>query len=507
MELEFGTAGIRAIVGNNSNQLNEAHAARIFSAFAKYINQKYKDVENKSIVIGRDNRVRGKRFARLAANILTSNNIKVYFDDNMLATPFISCMIRYKNSLGGINITASHNPKEYNGIKLYNKFGYQMLPDEIIEVKKYFDDYEKYLEYIDKEVEIIKSNLIIDINNDDINYYVDEVLSLNKKKQDISNIKIIYSSLHGTGYQYVKNIFDKLNANIIYEKNEIIEDENFSYVENPNPEYEIAYKNTIKLANENNADLILVTDPDSDRVGVAYKDGNEFKLINGNENAILITDYLINNKNKNINDYYLVYSFVSTSLPSKMCKLNNIKSYVTETGFKWIGKTITELENKETFFFAFEESYGSLVNNKISLDKDAIQSVLMIALIASEAKKQNMNLKDKLESIYSQYGYMQAKSFSFDLKSKEQLEQIKSKFKDIEFDNATFIDYSKGRGAVLPNDMLAYEFNNSSNWVSLRPSGTEPKFKIYIHVVEETNIKSKQIFDELFNIIKTKLEL
>ena len=190
-----------------------------------------------------------------------------------------------------------------------------------------------------------------------------------------------------------------------------------------------------------------------------------------------------------------------------MCKLNNIKSYVTETGFKWIGKTITELENKETFFFAFEESYGSLVNNKISLDKDAIQSVLMIALIASEAKKQNMNLKDKLESIYSQYGYMQAKSFSFDLKSKEQLEQIKSKFKDIEFDNATFIDYSKGRGAVLPNDMLAYEFNNSSNWVSLRPSGTEPKFKIYVHVVEETNIKSKQVFDELFNVIKTKLEL
>ena len=508
MKLEFGTAGIRGVVGNDINNLNEAHAASIFEAYAKYINDNFVDKE-KIVVIGRDNRIKGKQFSIIASNILTSYGIKVYFNNQMLATPFISFLIKNKKAIGGINITASHNPKEYNGIKLYNKFGYQMLPDEISKIKRYLEKYENYQHYLNSNVELNRSNLILNIDDNDYENYVNKILELNLQNIDLSNIKIVYSPLHGTGYKYVKKIFDKLNVNVVYQQNEIIEDENFTYVESPNPEYEIAYKNCIKLAQKENADLILVTDPDSDRIGVSFIDDKQFKFINGNENAILITDYLLNNKkNESRNKQFLIYSFVSTSLPSQMCKQNGIDSFVTETGFKWIGQKIEQLKDQNrNLFFAFEESYGSLIDDSISLDKDAIQGVLLITIIASLAKKENLNLGDKLEQIYSKYGFMKAKSFSFDLKDKDQLEIIKNKFKNINFDSANFLDYSKGIRNIEPNDMLSYEFIDSLNWVSLRPSGTEPKFKIYIHVVEKTKIDSEKKFEQIYQIIKDKLNL
>lgn len=508
MKLEFGTAGIRGVVGNDINNLNEAHAASIFEAYAKYINDNFVDKE-KIVVIGRDNRIKGKQFSIIASNILTSYGIKVYFNNQMLATPFISFLIKNKKAIGGINITASHNPKEYNGIKLYNKFGYQMLPDEISKIKRYLEKYENYQHYLNSNVELNQSNLILNIDDNDYENYVNKILELNLQNIDLSNIKIVYSPLHGTGYKYVKKIFDKLNVNVVYQQNEIIEDENFTYVENPNPEYEIAYKNCIKLAQKENADLILITDPDSDRIGVSFVDDKQFKFINGNENAILITDYLLNNKkNESRNKQFLIYSFVSTSLPSQMCKQNGIDSFVTETGFKWIGQKIEQLKDQNrNLFFAFEESYGSLIDDSISLDKDAIQGVLLITIIASLAKKQNLNLGDKLEQIYSKYGFMKAKSFSFDLKDKDQLDIIKNKFKNINFDSANFLDYSKGIRNIEPNDMLSYEFIDSLNWISLRPSGTEPKFKIYIHVVEKTKIDSEKKFEQLYQIIKDKLNL
>lgn len=508
MKLEFGTAGIRGVVGNGINNLNEAHAASIFEAYAKYINDNFVE-EEKIVVIGRDNRIKGKQFSIIASNILTSYGIKVYFNNQMLATPFISFLIKDKKAIGGLNITASHNPKEYNGIKLYNKFGYQMLPDEISKIKTYLEKYENYQHYLNSNVELNKTNLILNIDDNDYENYVNKILELNSQNINLSNIKIVYSSLHGTGYKYVKKIFDKLNVDVIYEQNEIVEDENFTYVENPNPEYEITYKNCIKLAQKENADLILITDPDSDRIGVSFVDDKQFKFINGNENAILITDYLLNNKkNETTKKQFLTYSFVSTSLPSQMCKQNGIDSYVTETGFKWIGQKIEQMKYKnQHLFFAFEESYGSLIDDSISLDKDAIQGVLLIAIIASLAKKENLNLGDKLEQIYSKYGFMKAKSFSFDLKDKNQLEIIKNKFKNINFDQSNFLDYSKGIRNIEPNDMLSYEFIDSLNWVSLRPSGTEPKFKIYIHVVEKTKIDSDNKFEQIYQIIKDKLNL
>lgn len=508
MELTFGTAGIRGVVGKTRDKLNEAHAAQIFHAFAKYINHQYSNKKNKTIVIGRDNRIKGKDFTILAANILTSYGIKIYFNNEMLATPFISFLIINKKALGGINITASHNPKEYNGIKIYNESGYQMLPNEIEEIKKYFQNYENYTDQIQDNIKLNESNLILNIEKEDYQKYIDQILLLNHKNYDISNLKIVYSPLHGTGFNFVKSIFEKLNANVIYEPNEIYEDANFSYVKNPNPESMDAFVNSLVLAKKENVDLIIVTDPDSDRIGVAYKDSqNNYQLINGNENAILITDYLLENKLIDYNEEnYLIYSLVSTSLPSKMCRSKNINSYKTQTGFKWIGQLIKEKKDAK-LFFAFEESYGSLIDNNISLDKDAIQGTLIISLIASIAKKNNMNLGDKLNSIYQENGFLKTKSFAYDLKSENQLNKIKNLFKSIKFANSKFYDFNSFKDVNLKNDMYAYYFNDSLNWVALRPSGTEPKFKIYIHVVEKNKEDTKNKFNQLLLKIKKQLNL
>ena len=508
MPLEFGTAGIRGIVGDTREFLNEAHAAQIFEAYAKYLNDKFKNTQNKCVVIGRDNRKKGKQFCILAANILSSYGIKIFYSQNMLPTPFISFLIKEKQALGGINITASHNPKEYNGIKIYNNHAFQMLPKEIKELKLYFDDYSKYEKYINRNLKLNINPNILNIEEIDYQKYINGLHKLINNKE-INNLKIAYSPLHGTGYYFAKQIFQKMKLNVVYEKNEIIEDEEFSFVENPNPELEVAYKNTLKLSQEEQADLILITDPDSDRLGIAYQNEDKaYQYINGNENAILITDYLLNNKKlDNQYQYYLIYSFVSTSLPSQMCLKNNISSLITETGFKWIGEKISNFNQDEKLFFAFEESYGSLSDDYLSLDKDALQAMTIIIAIAAEAKKENLNLGQKLEKIYQKYGFMEAKSFSFALENQNQLAQLKSQFKSINFENATLLDYSQGINDIEPNDMLAYQFCNSLNWVSLRPSGTEPKFKIYIHVVEKTKELAQQKFNELFIKIKNSLKI
>ena len=506
MKLDFGTAGIRGIVGESESNLNNIHAARVFDGFANYLLKNFQDARERGVVIGRDNRIKGRDFTHIAVTILNSYGIKVYFNDKMLATPFISFLTRKYNAVGAINITASHNPKQYNGIKIYNCQGCQLLPWEVNELKKCFKEYDHYRSYRDFQGNLnLNISLIELIKEKDYDEYVNQLLVINYANLSLDNLKIIYSPLHGTGYPFVKKIFDKFNAKLIYEPNEIVEDENFTYVENPNPETQIAFKNSIKLLEENQGDLILITDPDSDRVGVAINHKGKIKILSGNETAILITDYLLKYKPfDETQENYLVYSFVSTSLPAKMVQSRNIKSYITETGFKWIGNKINLLADKANFFFGFEESYGSLILDNIARDKDAIQGVLALAIIASLAKQEGLNLYEKIQSIYEKYGYVKTKSFSHDLKDQNQLEQIKSKFRTLNL-SSNLIDFSKGYKDIEPNDMLMYVYDDDLTWVSLRPSGTEPKFKIYVHVIKNTSSQAEELFDQIVETINNKL--
>ena len=498
MKLDFGTAGMRGIVGDDENQLNQAHVARVFDGYAKYLLAHVENARERGVVIGRDNRLRGKIFTNIAAKILTSYGIKVYFNNQMLATPFISFLTMKKNAAGAINVTASHNPKIYNGIKIYNQFGYQMLPNEVNLLKQYFLDYEIYLTYFNFK-EIIKNDLVLDISAQDYEDYLNSIRKLNFSQTDLSNLKIVYSALHGTGYFYINKLFSKSGPIIYYEESEIIEDEHFGDLINPNPEYKEAFKKTIILANQNSADLILITDPDSDRLGVAIKKDHDFVLLNGNEIAILICNYLLDYMplNPDLN-YGLIYSMVSTSLPEAMAKTKGIKAYLCETGFKWIGNLIKEFSKQDQLFFGFEESYGYLVDANISRDKDAIQAFYLLVIIGAMAKKNNQSLLDLLANIYEKYGYLKTETLNFDLKSVEQLKSVKAKFKALNLENSKFIDYNESGSS----DMMAYRFNDSNSWIALRPSGTEPKYKIYLHIVDKDELSAKAKFETIKKIFK-----
>lgn len=498
MKLDFGTAGIRGVVGDQIDQLNQAHVARVIDGYAKYLIANVKDAKNRGVIIGRDNRLRGKIFANISAKILTSYGIKVYFNNQMLATPFISFLTINKQAAGAINITASHNPKSYNGIKLYNQFGAQMLPEEVKLLKTYFCDYQNYLTYFDFDQEV-QNQLVIDITEVDQNAYLDQIKQLNFSQTNLANLKIVYSPLHGTGYQYIKKLLDESQIEVHYQSDEIIEDPNFSFVANPNPESKSAFKNCINLANQFDCDLILITDPDADRLGVAIRKDNDFVLLNGNEMAILICDYLLKYQPIDLAKRpYLIYSLVSSSLPAQMAKAHGLKTYHCQTGFKWIGNLINQLQN-EQFFFAFEESYGCLINGQTVCDKDAIQTFYLMLIISVMAKNNNLSLLDQLENIYQKYGYLKTETINYDLNSLDQLELIKTKFKQLNFANSTFIDYNQSANEIEKNDMLLYQFGNS--WVALRPSGTEPKYKIYLHIVEKTKQQCELTFKQVLTII------
>ncbi|MGL4343345.1 MAG: phospho-sugar mutase [Metamycoplasmataceae bacterium] len=507
-KLEFGTAGIRGILGPGEENLNIGHVARIADGFARYLLEKYPNIKARGIVIGRDNRKLSSTFAQVCAAIFDSYEIKVYFHKDIAPTPFISYTIRYHGACGGINITASHNPKEYNGVKLYDYTGCQILPEETNELLEFFHDYATYSDF---KYKFKVGENIEYISGDDSKKYLKEVLKIgNEEQKDLSNIKIAYSPQHGTGAKICKKIFDELKVNAFYEEREMIEDENFTFVKNPNPEDPSAYKNVAKIASKNDCDLILITDPDSDRVGAAVKNKEKsFQILTGNETAILIMDYLIAQNKEKIKkeQFYIVYSFVSSSLPAKMAAENNIKAYKVATGFKWIGNLIKEKENSyEKFLFGFEESYGSLIDEDLSRDKDAIQSIVILSKMVSYYKNNNLTLLDVLDQIYQKYGYVKSKTISLKLKDKKHLAQLKEIFSKINFEDSLFTDYQNGVDQIAPSDMLSYEFQNNS-WISLRPSGTEPKVKIYLFFIKKTQEEVNQVFEKNLNILKEKLEI
>ncbi len=500
-KLEFGTAGIRGILGDDESNLNEVHVIRVIEGFARYLISNFPDAKKQGVVIGRDNRRESQRFAEISSMILSKYEIKVYYNQDISPTPFISFVTRTLRAIGAINITASHNPKEYNGIKLYDKEGCQLLPNEVSKLLTFFKPYDKY-----KNVKFIfeKNEYINFVSQELMDKYLNQVKKIGGSFQNFSNIKVAYTPQHGTGAKPIKSLFSQLKINSFYEEKEMIEDTEFTYSKNPNPEVKESFDNVLITARNNDCDIALVTDPDADRVGAAIKHNDEYQIITGNETAILIFNYLINQVEKNkLNQYYLIYSFVSSSLPKKIAEENGIKYYMTETGFKWIGNVIENLSKinpKEKFLFAFEESYGSLIDEDICRDKDAIQSIVILSKMTSYYKKQGLDLIQVLNKIYEKYGFVSSGTIVLNIKSEDHLENIKSSFVNLKIKNAKFLDYNDGIRSIEPNNMLTYEFDNQS-WISLRPSGTEPKIKIYLFFIDKFKDKAKQNYDKYFELL------
>lgn len=521
-KLEFGTAGIRGKIGSGVENLNIAHVRRIIHGYAKYLINKYAKQEIK-VVIGRDNRRKSYSFALCSAQILDSYGIKVYFSKNICPTPFVSYSIMHYKAHGGINITASHNPKDYNGIKLYNESAFQMLPEEIQEVSSYFDDYEKYLEPY-KTVKSIKKS---DFNNLEFipekvkDKYLNSVAQIaNNLDKSINlnpeNIKVVYSPLHGTGSKFVPKLFKKLfsesasdiNESIFYVKEHMKIDANFKYVQYPNPEKHSAYEFLIKLGKQKDADILLMSDPDSDRVGLAVKHRDEYRILNGNETAIIVFKFLLDLSKSTIkqpNNHYIIYSFVSTNIPEILALSEGIKSVVVPTGFKWIGKIINEFSNEgKKFMFAFEESYGSLIDENLSRDKDALQSIAILTKMASYYKKKNKTLIDLLNEVYETVGYVASENIEIEIDESTDLALLQEKFKNLNFENKIIEDFNL-KSNFMKSNMIQIKFKNDNSWLALRPSGTEPKIKFYVFAFDKTIDLAQQKLNKFKETIKSIL--
>ncbi|CAT05079.1 Phosphoglucomutase [Mesomycoplasma conjunctivae] len=491
--LTFGTAGIRAILGHQAKQLNHSHIIYVADGLARYLLKTFPNARQKGVVIGRDNRKMSYQFAKMVCYILAKKyKIKVYISQNLFATPLVSYAIGKLQAIAGVNITASHNPKEYNGIKIYNQAGYQILDHEVEKLSKFFRKVSKFSKRKIKwqKIHFDQKRIIkIDYLQQE---YVKELA--NFVEVDSSwEPTFTYSPLHGCGAKMASLLAKEANVKLAYVSEQMPASTKFHFASKPNPEELEVYQLIEKKMLENNIDYGFVTDPDADRLGVIEKlPNNTFYHFSGNEQASLLVYFLLKNKHFSTNPL-IIYSFVSSSLPALIASKNNIKSMIVPTGFKWIGEQIVGHQGS---VFAFEESYGSLIFPQLSLDKDAFQIMYYFWKIL---KNQDISLKKTLDLIYQKYGFVQTQVNSFNFKGEQKLiNQYFDEFLETDFGLPIeeIVDYRKN------NEKMIQIFFKNKSWVALRPSGTEAKVKLYIFSIAS----SSQIAIDNSNLIAKKVE-
>ncbi len=511
--LEFGTGGMRGLIGIGSNKINKYTLGLATQGLSNYLKKQFNS--NIKVAIAYDSRKYSKEFAFITADILSANNISVLIFKELRPTPLLSYAVRKLKCNSGIIITASHNPKEYNGYKVYWNDGGQIVKphDESIikEINK--------LNGIDK-INFKTNKAKIQIINKEIEeFYFKDLKSLSLNDNSESDLEIVFSPIHGTGITMVPKALKSFGfKNIIITQNQKEPDENFSTVSSPNPEEYEALKEGIKDLKKNNSDILVATDPDADRVGVAIRNKKKIILINGNQLASLIIYYTLKKKKEKNNlhkNNFVAKTIVTTNLIDKICEDFKIKCYSTLTGFKHIASLIKNRKD-EKFIAGGEESYGYLVGDFVR-DKDAIISTSIICEIASWAKKQSKNLMDILDDIYDKYGIFKNKLYTIKLEGIDGRKNINKIMKDFRTDppNLIFnmktkgiIDYSKKNNNKIINEkanVIQFITKNNSS-ITVRPSGTEPKIKFYLSL--NSKILSHKKIEELINkeieIIKKK---
>lgn len=504
-ELEFGTAGIRGIMGLGDSKINKYTIGKVTCGLAKYIKANF---ENGSVVVAYDTRNNSKEFAKTTCLILNNYGIKTYLFDDYSSTPELAFAVKYLNCTNGIVITSSHNSKEYNGYKVYNSKGGQILNDEANKILTEINNI-KSLDEITKA----------DINNSYFNIVPEELHNhfLNENIKAISNIdlfnkyadkvKVTYSSLHGVGLEVAEELLNKFNVQYNIVKEQCSYDGNFPYAPEPNPEYIFNYDLGIKYAKEIDSDLIILTDPDADRVGVMYKENNDYKYINGNLLGILFANYVLENSALN-NESYMVKSIVTTPMLNKICDINNIKCHEVLTGCKNIAHK-KDLLGSNNYLFGYEESLGYMFNIDVN-DKNSFSSILVMIEIMCHCLENNITLDEYITKIYEKYGYYLEETLSFVYNGIDGKNIINKYMDDLRNDNIKFnnnytkYDYLNEIGDNNTN-ALKYVFDNNS-WLMVRPSGTEPKIKIYIGSSSDSfnNSQNKinMLKEEINNIFK-----
>jgi len=525
-DLEFGTAGLRGIIGAGTNRMNKYTVTKATQGLANYILKTGK--ADKGVVIAYDSRNFSPEFSMWAALCLNANSIKTYRFDSLRPTPELSFAVRELGCIAGIVVTASHNPPEYNGYKVYWEDGAQIVPPvdgEIINEVNAINDYAE-IKMMDLDA-AIDSGLYNVIGEDIDNKFISTLKNLVLNNDEIKNfgkdLKIVYTPLHGTGNIPVQRILNELGfENVYVVKEQELPDGNFPTVSYPNPEDPKAFALALELANKVNADIILATDPDADRLGVYAKNPvtNEYEFFTGNMSALFIAEYeLSQKKEKGLlpENGAMVTTIVSSNLTKAIAKEYNVKLFEVLTGFKYIGEKIKQFEqnNSYEYVFGFEESYGCLVGTH-ARDKDAIVAVMKTCEAAAFYKSKGLSVVEQMENIYKKYGYYKEGQIALTFKGIEGAEKIKSimdnlrsnppmelaglkvlAFKDYllntckDFSNNTICETG------LPkSNVLYFELENNS-WCCVRPSGTEPKIKFYVGVCSDSNETSTERLADL----------
>ncbi len=513
-KLEFGTGGMRGKMGVGSNRINKYTIGLATQGFANYLRKNFDNSREIKVVIAYDNRNNSKDFAKTAADVFSANNIKVFLFDDIRPTPELSFAIRDLKAHGGVVITASHNPKEYNGYKVYWDDGAQVVSPHdkniIGEVNKLeindinFDSNQELIQSIGEDID---SLYIAQLKDVVVNSHI-------IKKQ--SELKIVYTPLHGTGVTLLPETLKILgfkNVNLVKEQS--TKDGNFPTVKSPNPENPEALEKALKQAKKDNSDIILATDPDADRVGVAVRDSKgEFILLNGNQTGSILTYYLLSSlkkQNKIIEDSYIAKTIVTTDLIEDIAKSFNVKTYNVLTGFKYIAKLIRELPGSK-FLGGFEESYGYLFNDAVR-DKDAVMAAALICEAAAWAKDKGKTLFDILKDLNVEYGFNKDVLINLIKEGKEGKEEINNIIQAYRDDAPALIndinvviirDYLTGiesnlfngeqKEINLPKSNVIQFIMEDMTRITIRPSGTEPKIKFYINYRDK--IKSVDDFSK-----------
>lgn len=509
-DLAFGTGGMRGIMGAGPNRMNRYTISRATLGLANYLSDF--PTPQKSVVIAYDSRNNSEDFAKCAAEVLAVKGITVYLFDKITPTPVLSFAVRHLGCIAGIVITASHNPKEYNGYKVYDENGCQLVPslaDKVIAHVQEITDY-RAVPRLDFEV-ALQSGMIQMVGDEVLDAFLDAVKT-QALYTEPSKLKIVYTPLHGTGNIPVRRILKDYSVSVV--KEQAVPDGDFSTVRSPNPEEKDALNLAIEQAKTEAADLVLGTDPDCDRVGIAVRHNGDYVLLTGNQVGALLADFVLRFKADTRNEKStLVKTIVTNDLGANIGRKYGLQIVETLTGFKYIGDQINRYEKtgEKEFVMGYEESYGYLVGTH-ARDKDAVVASMLICEMTAYHKNNGKTLVDALEEIYKEYGYYLDALDSFVLQGIDGVQKMNavldalrargaSAFPDVE----KVQDFSEGIGDLPKENVLKYLFRNGS-WLAVRPSGTEPKLKVYYSVRGESHEAAAEQLSALREQMKAVVE-
>lgn len=522
-DLSFGTGGLRGKMGLGTNRINQFTIYKATRGVGLYLKTKF---NKPSVVIGYDSRNHSREYAYISANVFANLGIKVFIFNELIPTPVVSFAIRYLKASAGVILTASHNPKEYNGYKVYNDGGNQITLEEanaIIAKINEIDPLDEYLKFTSLSKE--SSFLINEIEET----LIEDFIKSTKKTSLLETfsekrIKIVYTPLNGAGYKLVPQVLKECGfKNLLVVKEQASPDGNFPTCPKPNPELKEAMELGIKLAKSSNSDLLIATDPDCDRCGVGVRYNDDFILLNGNQVAILMLNFLIKVKG-NLSEKEIVRSIVSTSFVDKLAKANNIKVKEVLTGFKYIGEEMNRLERNDKlddYLFGFEESYGYLTNKEVR-DKDAVNASLFIAEMSEYYRRNGHSLIDELKNIYAKFGYNKTILLTEELDGEsglKRIDKIVQNLREMSFEKLSklfsenvlckedyliskcFYKESTSDISLPKSNVLIFKLDDETRFM-IRPSGTEPKIKCYIEVNDKDEEKCNEKLERYSKLFK-----